>query len=179
MPGTVRWAAVIDLQARDAVVRAGRESWPSEIIGPVRASDGRNRGVARRSARKRTTALLLVLTILGPGCGRITRHFSGGSTTRKGTLVVSPAHGPIGSRFTLTAAGFRPGEPMTFAIDPPNRTHFVGPPHVADARGSVSSIYTPQAGNPLGSYRVRAVGSRGTRADGHLTITSSPSTTSR
>ena len=121
--------------------------------------------------------LLLATAISIAGCGRITRHFSGSSTTRKGTLVVSPATGPPGTHFSLEARGFRPGEPMTFRVDLPNHTHFVGPPHNADATGSVSGSYTPQTGNPAGSYRVRAIGSLGTRADGQLTVVATASTT--
>jgi hypothetical protein len=59
---------------------------------------------------------------------------------------------------------------MTFEIDAPNHTRFVGPSHVAGPDGRVASSYTPLKGDPVGDYAVIAVGSRGTRANGHITV---------
>jgi hypothetical protein len=119
------------------------------------------------------TALLsgaFLLLFVAPGCSRIRGHFFGHTVTRKGTLTVSPPAGTIGTAFTFTAAGFRPGEPMTFEVDLPNHTRFVGPSHTAATDGRVSSTYTPQGGDPPGTYKVQAVGSRGTRAQSELTV---------
>jgi len=123
--------------------------------------------------RTRLTATVLVAALVfTPGCGRLRRRIFGGSSpTRAGTLAVAPPRGPVGTPFTLTAGGLRPGEPMTFEVDPPNRKRFVGPSHTAGPDGRVTSIYTPQAGDPPGSYQVKAVGSRGTRATANLVVT--------
>ena len=121
--------------------------------------------------RTRALAILLGLTVLlAPGCARLTRHFSGHSSTRKGSLTVTPPSGSPGTAFSLSAGGFRAGEAMTFEIDLPNRTRFVGPSHTAGPDGTVSSTYTPLTGDPGGTYRVHAVGNRGTRADGTIVV---------
>jgi hypothetical protein len=96
----------------------------------------------------------------------------GKSSGRTGTLSVTPGSGAAGSPFTLSAAGFLPSEAMTFEIDPPNKTRFVGPAHTAGADGKVSSTYTPSTVNPPGTYTVKAVGVRGTRATAQFTVTS-------
>ena len=117
------------------------------------------------------TALLPAL-LSAPACGRVGRHlFGGGAATRAGTLAVSPPKGPVGTPFSLAAGGFRPGEPMTFEVDPPNKKRFIGPSHTAGPDGKVVSTYIPQPGAPPGTYLVRAVGSRGTRAQAHLAVT--------
>jgi hypothetical protein len=66
---------------------------------------------------------------------------------------------------------------MTFEVDPPNHKRFVGPSHTAGPDGRVTSVYTPQTGDPPGTYVVKAVGSRGTRASGQLVVTGTTSTT--
>jgi hypothetical protein len=121
----------------------------------------------------RLLALALAsVVVLTPACSRV-RHklFGGGTTTRNGTLTVAPPKGAVGTSFSLTASGFRPGEPMTFEVDPPNHKRFVGPSHTAGPDGKVVSVYTPQPGDPPGSYLVKATGSRGTRAQSHVDIT--------
>ena len=117
-------------------------------------------------------AATVALTITAPACSRISRHLGGGggAKTRKGTLTVSPASGTIGTSFSLTAGGFRPWEPMTFEIDRPGHPRFVGPSHSADQTGAVTSIYTPQNGDPPGTYVIKAVGSQGTRAQANLAV---------
>jgi hypothetical protein len=111
---------------------------------------------------------LVAILLLLPACGL--RHHT--IKSRQGTLAVTPPAGKAGASFTLTAGGFRPGEAMTFEIDapPPSKSHFVGPSHVADAQGAVTSTYIPQSGDPPGVYQVVAVGNQGTRAQGTLTI---------
>lgn len=115
----------------------------------------------------------LAALLLAPGCGRLTRHFSGGGgpPSRKGSLTAAPASGPIGTAFSLTAGGFRPGEPMTFEIDIPSHPRFVGPSHTAAPDGTVTSTYTPLKGDPPGTYQIKAVGSLGTRAETALIVT--------
>ena len=91
------------------------------------------------SSRGRRQWLVLVavviIAVVGPGCSRLQRHFSGGSPTRHGVITVSPPNGPTGTVFTLAASGFLPGEAMTFEIDVSKGTRFVGPRHVAGADG--------------------------------------------
>jgi hypothetical protein len=110
----------------------------------------------------------LVLLLLGaPACGL--RHHT--IATRKGTLTIAPTTGKAGTSFMLSAAGFRPGESMTFEIDGPNKTRFVGPPHTADPTGMVVGTYKPQSTDPAGMYTILAVGNEATRAQGTLTVT--------
>ena len=110
--------------------------------------------------------------VLTPACSRVSHKlFGGGGTTRNGTVTVAPPKGAVGTSFSLTASGFRPGEPMTFEVDPPNHKRFVGPSHTAGPDGKVVSVYTPQPGDPPGTYLVKATGSRGTRAQSRVDIT--------
>ena len=121
----------------------------------------------RKSAIAVALVALLGLLAAGPGCG-LRHHTIKG---RVGTLMVTPSSGAVGASFMLTAGGFRPGEALTFEIDAPNKTRFVGPSHMADANGMVSSTYKPQAGDAPGVYQVIAVGNEGTRAQATLTVT--------
>jgi hypothetical protein len=106
-----------------------------------------------------------------PGCGRISHHLSGNSApTRKGTISAAPPTGTVGTTFVLTAGGLKPGEPMTFEIDPPKGNRFIGPSHTAAPDGTVTSNYKPQPGNVPGPYRIKVAGSQGTRAEGQLTL---------
>jgi hypothetical protein len=118
-------------------------------------------------------AIACVVAVTAPGCSRISRHLGGGggAPTRKGTLTATPPSGPVGTAFSLSAGGFKPGEPMTFEIDIPSHPRFVGPSHSADPSGAVSSTYTPQNGDPPGNYVIKAVGSQGTRAQAQLVVT--------
>lgn len=117
------------------------------------------------------------LVVIGAGCGRISSHFSGHDTTRKGTLLVSPPAGSPGTAFTLQAGGLKPGEAMTFEVDPPKGHAFIGPPHTAGPDGTVSSTYTPQVGDAPGTYKLKATGDRGTRASGSLIVAAGATTT--
>jgi hypothetical protein len=117
------------------------------------------------------------LLMIGAGCGRISSHFSGHDTTRKGTLSVVPSAGPAGTAFTLQAGGLKPGEAMTFEVDPPNGHAFIGPPHTAGPDGHVSSTYTPQTGDAAGTYRLKATGDHGTRAAATLVVVAAGTTT--
>lgn len=121
----------------------------------------------RQSAIAVALVALVGLLVGGTGCG-LRHHTIKG---RPGTLMVTPPSGAVGASFMLTAGGFRPGEAMTFEIDAPNKTRFVGPSHMADANGMVSSTYIPQTGDPPGVYQVIAVGNEGTRAQATLMVT--------
>ena len=85
--------------------------------------------------------------------------------------MVTPAAGKTGTPFSLSAGGFRPGEALTFEVDIPTHTPFIGPSHVADAQGTVSSTYVPLRGDPPGTYTIKAVGNQGTRAQATLSVT--------
>jgi hypothetical protein len=116
--------------------------------------------------------LVAWLLVLPTGCSALHRHlFGGGPKGRTGTVTVAPATGPPGSAFTLTAAGFRPGERLTFDIESPDHQRFVGPAHTAGADGRAAGAYTPQPTDKPGTYAVKAVGDLGTHADGSLVVT--------
>jgi hypothetical protein len=130
-----------------------------------------NRDAATPGRRGLALAVLMIALLGSPACSRITNHFSHHTVTRTGTLVVSPANGPPGTAFSLTAGGFKPGEAMTFEVDLPNHTRFVGPSHTAGPDGKVSSTYTALTGDPAGVYVVKATGALGTRAQGNIQLT--------
>lgn len=110
---------------------------------------------------------LVLVLLVGSGCGLRHHHIAG----RTGTLTITPASGKPGASFALTAGGFHPGEAMTFEIDSPTKTKFVGPSHTADAQGVVTSTYVPLSGDAPGVYTVLAVGNQGTHAQASLTVT--------
>jgi hypothetical protein len=141
----------------------------------VQLADGHGGHQVRAIAATALTSALL----LSPACGRLSNHFSKRSVTRKGTLTVSPPSGTAGTAFSLTAGGFIPGEPMTFEIDAPKQPRFVGPSHLAGADGRVTSTYTSQRSAPAGTYVVKAIGSRSTRAKSHLSIETGVTSTTR
>lgn len=111
--------------------------------------------------------VVAIVVLAAPACSL--RHHT--VANRKGTLTVTPASGAVGASFTLNAGGFLPGEAMTFEIDVPNKTKFVGPSHTVNPQGTVSSTYVPQTGDPTGVYTVIAAGNEGTRAQATLTVT--------
>jgi hypothetical protein len=118
----------------------------------------------------RVLGIAAILLVAGSGCGRVTSHFSSHDTSRKGTMSAVPPSGPVGTAFALHAAGLKPGEAMTFEVDPPKGKPFIGPPHTAGPDGTVSSTFTPQAGDTPGTYKLKATGDMGTRATGTLVI---------
>ena len=115
--------------------------------------------------------------LVAPACGRISGHFSSHTVTRKGTVSADPPSGPVGTAFTLKAGGLKPGEAMTFEVDPPKGQRFIGPSHTAGPDGIVTATYTAQAGNAPGSYKLKATGDMGTRASATLTIVPGQATT--
>ena len=123
----------------------------------------------------RVPAATIVLALASTGCSALHRHLFGGSPAgRSGTITVSPPTGTSGTRFSLTAGGFRPGEKMTFEIDVPRHPRFVGPSHVVGPDGRALGAYSPQAGDPPGTYTVKAAGDRGTHAATTLVVTAGP-----
>jgi len=132
----------------------------------------------------RVFAVGAIALVLGSGCGRISSHFSGHTVTRKGTVAAVPPAGPVGTAFTLRAGGLKPGEAMTFEVDPPKGRPFIGPSHTAGPDGIVTSTYTPQTGDTPGNYKLKATGDQGTRATATLVVqpgqaTTTTSTTTR
>lgn len=121
-------------------------------------------------SRSRVLGVGAILLVVGTGCGRITSHFSSHDTSRKGTLSAAPPAGPVGTAFALTAVGLKPGEAMTFEVDPPKGKPFIGPPHTAGPDGTVTSTFTPQPDDVPGTYKLKATGDQGTRATATLVI---------
>jgi len=118
-----------------------------------------------------------VVFLLAPACGRITSHFSGHTVTRKGTVAAVPPTGPVGTAFSLRATGLKPGEAMTFEVTPPKGRPFIGPSHTAGADGTVTATYTAQSGDAPGTYKLKATGDQGTRANGTLVVVPGQATT--
>lgn len=83
--------------------------------------------------------------------------------------LVAPAQVAAGREVRLEAVGAKPQEKVVFAITSPTGT-YVGPPHLADNRGTVSTTYRPGSAAPLGTYRVVALGDRGTGAQSDLVV---------
>lgn len=111
---------------------------------------------------------LIAVVLIAPACSKLRHHTV---QTRNGTLTVTPPSGKAGTPFSFSAAGFRPGEAMTFEVDIPGHNPFIGPSHTADPQGVVTSTYVPLAGDPPGTYQIKAVGNQGTRAQATVAVT--------
>jgi hypothetical protein len=122
--------------------------------------------VPRRRRSLISLTFVLALLLLAPACGL--RHHT--VQTRTGTLTVTPPSGKTGTPFSLSAAGFRPGEALTFEVDIPGHSPYIGPSHTADPQGAVSTTYVPLGGDPPGTYQIKAVGNHGTRAQGTVIV---------
>jgi len=86
-------------------------------------------------------------------------------------VVVEPAQGNVGTEFKLVGTGFKDGESVTFEIDfPDNRPPFKGAPHPTTPDGAVKTTYRATAGNPAGTYTVKAVGDKGTTGEGKFEL---------
>ncbi|MEO6468072.1 MAG: hypothetical protein ABIP21_03145 [Acidimicrobiia bacterium] len=85
--------------------------------------------------------------------------------------LVAPAQVAAGREVRLEVVGAKPHENVVFAITSPTGT-FVGPSHLADDRGKVSTTYRPSSAAPLGTYRVVVLGDHGTGAESNLVVTS-------
>ena len=133
--------------------------------------------VAVASPRRLSLLAASAVLLVAPACGRITSHFSDHTATRKGTLSAVPPSGPVGTAFSLRAGGLKPGEAMTFEVDPPKGQKFIGPAHTAAADGTVTATYTAQAGDTPGTYKLKATGDHGTRAEATLEVVPGQATT--
>ena len=94
------------------------------------------------------------------------RATAGGRPIR---LAMAPAGVTPGREVRLEVTGAKPGEEIVFAITSIAGT-YVGPPHLADGRGNVSTTYRPSATAPTGTYRVLVLGDRGTGAQSDLVV---------
>jgi hypothetical protein len=119
----------------------------------------------------------------GGGGGKKTTTTTASTTTTTpqpvANVEVSPADGNVGTTFKLVGTGFKPGENVTFEVDfPDNRTPFKGAPHKTTPDGAVQTTYRATAGNPAGTYTVKAIGDQGTTGEGKFQLggAASPST---
>jgi len=94
------------------------------------------------------------------------------------TLTISPTAGPPGQVFSLTLAGAKSGESITFQINGPGGASFTGPAHTAPATGEVAAGYATSAGDPDGSYQVTAKGNQGTSVHASFQVSQTATTTS-
>ena len=94
-------------------------------------------------------------------------------------IEIRPSSGPVGSTFTLIGTGFKPGETVTFQVVFPDPAHppFVGQPHKTTPDGAVQTTYRATAGNPNGTYTVKATGDMGTTGENTFVLGTVPATT--
>ena len=116
----------------------------------------------------------------GGGGGSKTTTTSAAPTTLPkpvANIEIRPPQGAVGSTFTLIGTGFRPGETVTFQVLFPDPSHapFTGQPHKTTPDGAVQVQYRATAGNPNGTYTVKATGDMGT--EGQNTFVLGPSGT--
>jgi LysM repeat protein len=78
------------------------------------------------------------------------------------SLVIRPAQGPLGSAFTFSLSGAKPDEVVQFEVVRPDGGKFVGPSHIAQPDGTVTTTYATVFGDALGTYKVLAAGNQGT-----------------
>lgn len=83
--------------------------------------------------------------------------------------LVAPAQVVAGREIRLEVVGAKAHEKVVFAITGPTGT-YVGPSHLADNRGTVSTTYRPGATVPGGTYRVVVLGDRGTGVQSDLVV---------
>lgn len=91
-------------------------------------------------------------------------------------VTATPATGPRGSSFTITATGFAPGSKLSLRITRPTKTVFAGPQHVVAADGTVKTEFKVGATDPVGTYRVEAVDTDGKKASASFDVTAAGST---
>jgi hypothetical protein len=113
----------------------------------------------------------LALAACGSGGGaKTTTTTTSPSTTTPqpvANVVVEPPEGGVGTTFKLIGTGFKARENVTFEVQfPDNRTPFRGPPHATTPDGAVQTTYRATAGNPAGTYVVKATGDQGTSGEG-------------
>jgi hypothetical protein len=111
----------------------------------------------------------------GGGSSKSTTTTSGPPTTLPkpvANIVIRPASGPVGTAFQLIGTGFKAGETVTFQVVFPDPSHppFVGQPHKTTPDGAVQTTYRATAGNPNGTYTVKATGDMGTTGEGTFVL---------
>ena len=136
------------------------------------------RVVPRPSAAFGVTVLLMVIAACVAALSQlsISRHASSTPVQPRATaggrpisLGVAPAEVAVGREVRLEVVGAQPGEKIVFAITS-SRGTYVGPPHLADTGGKVSTKYRPSATAPTGTYRVVVLGDRGTGVQSELVV---------
>jgi len=125
--------------------------------------------------------------VLGAACGggggsKSTTTTSAPSTTLPkpvANIEIRPSAGPVGSTFTLIGTGFQPGETVTFQVVFPDPSHppFIGQPHKTSPDGAVQTTYRATAGNPNGTYTVKATGDLGTTGQNTFVLGTASATT--
>jgi hypothetical protein len=125
--------------------------------------------------------------VLGAACGggggsKSTTTTAAASTTLPkpvANIEIRPTSGPVGSTFTLIGTGFKPGETVTFQVVFPDPAHppFVGQPHKTTPDGAVQTTYRATAGNPNGTYTVKASGDMGTTGENTFVLGTAPPAT--
>jgi hypothetical protein len=84
----------------------------------------------------------------------------------------------VGTSFTLIGTGFKPGESVAFEIDFPDGKKFgPGQPHKTAPDGALQAPYKSTAGNPQGTYTVKAVGDMGTEGQNTFVLGTPTATT--
>jgi hypothetical protein len=132
--------------------------------------------------------------IIGFGAGRVTAPDDKApptTTTAPTTTTIvrpsfdiTPTSGPIGTTFTFTVHGFRPGTGVIFEVDFPDGKIFKGLSHPVGPDGSASATYKATTGNATGTYTVHASDQQGTSAQaqfvvGSVSASSTATTTTR
>jgi len=96
-----------------------------------------------------------------------------------GAVSVDPKAGPIGTLFTLTAAGLQAGETVAFEITFPGEGKaFPGAALTVPPDGITSTTYRATTANQPGEYLVRLTGPPGSLAEGRFSVTDGPPVTS-
>lgn len=126
--------------------------------------------------------MVLTAAACGGGGGKSTTTTTSSSTTLPkpvANIVIRPGQGPVGTTFTLIGTGFKPGETVTFQILFPDPSHppFVGQPHKATPDGAVQTTYRSTAGNPNGTYTVKATGDMDTTGENTFVLGAAGATT--
>jgi LysM repeat protein len=92
-------------------------------------------------------------------------------------LVIRPAQGVLGDAFTFSLTGAKPDEVVVFEVVRPDGGKFVGPAHVTQPDGTVSTSYSTVFGDALGLYKVLAAGNEGTVVHAEFQVLAPPSST--
>src|SRR5262249_8029314 len=91
-------------------------------------------------------------------------------------LTILPASGPAGQTFRLVLFGATPGETVHFTLVWTGGT-YTGGAHLVPANGAIATIYRTSPADPVGLYRVTALGTQGTVARANFTVVAASTTT--